>query len=621
MCGICGFYGFEDKNVLKRMVKALAHRGPDDTGFYSDGNVSLGHTRLSIIDLSKKGRQPMSNEDGTIWITYNGETYNFKDLRKILEKNHDFHSNTDTEVLIHAYEEYGINFIKKLRGMFAFALYDSENKKLILARDPIGKKPLYYYWDGNIFVFASEIKAILETGIRREIDMDGLCAYLAHQYTIGRNTMFKGIKKVLGGEVLTFDIKKKEIEIKRYWDIKEDIIDASEEYFIEKLRSLLEESAKLRTIADVPIGAFLSGGIDSTSVVALTKPNVDYDFHTFSMGFGELFSELDYARIAAEHLDTVHHEIIIGPNEIIKELEKIAWHYDEPLGDAAIIANYFLAKEAKKYVKVVIAGEAGDELFGGYDYYKIFLKAYYYFMLPKIIRTGIKGIVSLLLSREGLFKTKWQYYLNFFAQKNFNMSFLNMLKSAMTDKELKWLSSGNLKFNEDLIILPNSNVNHPLNKMLVLDCKNKLPEKYLMKADKATMANAVEERLPLMDKNIVEFAFSIPPKFKIKNGDEKHILKMAVTDLVPREIFKRKKMGFGVPYRHWVKNEMKELVEQKLSEGELIKKIFAGEKIRKLVNNYKTSTWDHPATLVWNLFALELWYDQYFDAVETHDFI
>ena len=580
MCGICGFCGFEDRNVLKRMMKVLSHRGPDDRGFYSDENISLGHTRLSIIDLSEKGRQPMSNEDGTIWIVYNGETYNFMELRKELDGNHSFYSNTDTEVLIHAYEEYGLDFIKKLRGMFAFALYDSVNKKLILARDPIGKKPLYFYWDGKKFIFASEIKAILEAKIKREIDMDGLCAYLAHQYTIGQKTMFKGIKKLLGGESLIFDIKKKEIEIKRYWDIREDIINASEEYFIRKLRNLLEESAKLRTIADVPVGAFLSGGIDSTSVVALTKPNVDYDFHTFSMGCGDLYSELDYAKIAAEHLDTVHHEIVIEPNEVIKELEKIAWHYDEPIGDTAIIGNYFLAKEAKKYVKVVVAGEGGDELFGGYGNYKICPKTYRYFMLPKSIRNIIKQIISLSLPREGLFNTKWQYYLNYFAQNDFDTASLYLSKSGMTDEEIKWLSSGNLRFDEDLTIHTNNNFKHPLNKMLVLDCKNELPEGLLMKADKAIMANAVEERLPLMDKNLVEFAFQIPPKLKIKNGDMKHILKMAVKDLVPEETIKREKMGFDVPCIHWMRYEMKELVEQKLSEGELIKKCLKRVKSR-----------------------------------------
>ena len=613
MCGICGFYGFEDINVLKRMIKVLAHRGPDDNGFYTDENVSLGHTRLSIIDLSEKGRQPMSNEDGTIWITYNGETYNFKDLRKNLEGKHDFYSNTDTEVLIHAYEEYGLDFIKKLRGMFAFALYDSEKKKLILVRDPIGKKPLYYYWDGSVFTFASEIKAILEAGIKREIDMDGLCAYLTHQYTIGRNTMFKGIKKLLGGELLIFDIKKKEIGIKRYWDIKEDIINASEGYFIEKLRNLLEESAKLRTIADVPVGAFLSGGIDSSSVVALTKPNIDYDFHTFSMGFGELFSELYYAKLAAEHLDTEHHEIVLEPNEVIKEIEKIAWHYDEPLGDAAIIANYFLAKEARKYVKVVVAGESGDELFGGYGHYKIGLKTYPYFMLPGIIRNVIRYVISLPLLKEGLFERRWQYYLNYFVQKNFEIASLYLQKGAMTNEELKGFTSDNLIFNEGSIIYQTDGFKYPLNRMLALDCKNLLPEKFLMKADKAIMANSVEERLPIMDKNIVEFAFRIPPKFKIKRGNEKYILKMAVKDLVPEEIIKRKKGAFGVPYRHWIKNEMGELVEQKLREGELIKKIFEKERIEKLIYNYKNSKWGHFATLVWNLFVLELWYEQFFE--------
>lgn len=613
MCGICGFYGFEDREMLKRMVKILVHRGPDDSGLYTDENVSLGHARLNIIDLSERGRQPMSNEDGTIWITYNGETYNFMDLRKELEGNHDFYSNTDTEVLIHAYEEYGLDFIKKLRGMFAFALYDSGNKKIILARDPIGKKPLYYYWHSNVFIFASEIKAILETGIKREIDMDGLCAYLAHQYTIGRNTMFKGIKKVLGGEILIFDINGGKLNIERYWDIRENIINASEEYFIKKLRTLLEESAKLRTVADVPIGAFLSGGIDSTSVVALTKPHIDYDFHTFSMGFGELFSELEYAKLAAEHLDTVHHEIVLEPNEVIKELEKVAWHYGEPLGDAAIIANYFLAKEAKKYVKVVVAGEAGDELFGGYDRYKIGLKTYHYFMLPKIVRKSIKSIISLSQPKEDLFKTRWQYYSNYFAQRNCDIASLYLIRSAMTDEELKWFTSDNLIFNEDSIIYSSNIIKNPLNKMLVLDCKNLLPEKFLMKADKAIMANSVEERLPIMDRNIVEFAFEIPPKFKIKNGNEKWILKMAVKDLAPDEILKRKKGAFGVPYKHWIKNEMEELVKQKLSEGKMIKRLFEREKIEKLMYNCQNAKWGHFGTLVWNLFVLELWYEQFFE--------
>lgn len=620
MCGICGFYGFEDEPVLKRMVRSLSHRGPDASGFYTDNNISFGHTRLSIIDTSDKGKQPMSNENGTIWITYNGETYNFMDLKKNLKGRHDFYSNTDTEVLIHAYEDSGIDFIKKLRGMFAFAMYDSVKKKLILARDPIGKKPLYYYWDGNKFIFASEIKAILEAGIKREIDIQGLCAYLTHQYTIGRNTMFLGIRKVLGGEVLTFDIASRTITIDKYFDIKEDIINAPEEFFVRKLRALLEESAQLRTIADTPVGAFLSGGIDSTSVVALTKPKIDYDLHTFSMGFEGHFSELDFAKIAAEHIGTVHHEIEIGRSDVVRELEKIAWHYDEPIGDAAIIANYFLAKEARKYVKVVVAGEAGDELFGGYRHYNIDyhigLWVDWWFNLPCIFRSELKNIVSFYLKKECFFKNKFPYYvipyyLNVLSQKDLYHASLDLTKAAMADEELKWFTSKRMSFDKDLIVFP-VNMKHPLNKMLALDCKNMLPEKYLMKADKATMANAVEERLPLMDKDIVEFSFRIPPEFKIKNGDGKHILKMAVKDLVPEKIIKRKKTGFSVPYIHWVKNEMRELVEQKIDEGELIKRLFEKENIRMLIENSRKNEWYRNTAIVWNLFALELWYEQFF---------
>ena len=619
MCGICGFYGFEDTNVLKKMTKVLAHRGPDDNGFYVDENISLGHTRLSIIDLSEKGRQPMSNEDGTIWITYNGETYNFMDLKKELEANHCFYSDTDTEVLIHAYEEYGLDFIKKLRGMFAFALYDSLKKKLILARDPIGKKPIYYYWDGERFIFASEIKAILEAGIKREIDRKGLCAYLAFQYTIGRNTLFKGVKKLLGGEMMVFDLKTKKIVIQNYWDVKEDIENGTEDYFIKKLRTLLEESAKLRMIADVPIGAFLSGGIDSSTVVSLAKPYVDGDFHTFSLGFGDVFSELDYVKAVAENLDVVYHEIVVEPKEIIKEINRITWFYDEPIGDSAIIAIYFLAKEARKYVKVVLAGEAGDELFGGYPNYKVNLKAYGYYKLPGFFRSILKDVVSLSPKKGDIYSNKMEWYLNYAAQKDFDMAHLYTTRvSGMNEDELKYY--GNFRFDDNLIVR-NKGIKNKLNRLLMLDCKNTLPEKYLMKADKATMANAIEERLPLMDRDIAEFAFRIPPKLKIKNGIEKYILRMAVKDLIPKKVFERGKQTFGVPFNCWIRDDLREFAEQKLNDGGLIRQIFGESKTKKIMRgidkleggHLKHGWRFHQASVVWNLFALEVWYDEYFN--------
>lgn len=611
MCGICGFYGFEDNNVLKRMINVIRHRGPDDSGVYINDNVSLGHVRLSIIDLSEKGRQPMQNEEGNIWISYNGETYNFVELRKNLEKNHIFRSNTDTEVLIHAYEEYGLNFIQKIKGMFAFALYDEEKGKLILARDPMGKKPLYYCKDNKNLIFASEIKAILESGIKRKIDFSGLSSFLAYQYTIGRNTMFEGIKKVLPGEIIIFDTKTGNISNKKYWDINENVIDSSEDFFVKTLKRLLEESAKLRTIADVPVGAFLSGGLDSTAVVGLIKPNVDYDLHTFSMGFGNLFSELDYAKIVSEQYNTIHHEIEISSKEVIRDIEKIAWHYDEPIGDTAIIANYFLSKEAKKYVKVVVAGEGGDELFGGYPYYNTGLITKNYFLLPQTIQKNLNLALSQLLPKEGLIKTRWQYSLNYFRQSNFELASFYRTKTGMTDEELEWASSGNLKFDNSQIIFPDTDINDSLNKMLIMDCKNMLPEKYLMKADKATMANSIEGRLPLIDETIVNFAFQIPPNLKIKNGDEKYILKMAVKDFVPHEIIKRKKIGFSVPSRHWVKNEMKEIIEKVITEGQLSNTLFETEKLERLLKSNKHG-WSRPSAVIWNLFALELWHKQYF---------
>jgi len=611
MCGICGFCGFEDSTVLRRMVEAIAHRGPDDDGTYIDENISLAHVRLSIIDLSKNGHQPMQNEGGTIWLTYNGEIYNFKELWGLLEGKHSFRSRTDTEVLIHAYEEYGLQFVQKLRGMFAFALYDAGKRKLILARDPMGKKPLYYYKDDNKFIFASEIKAILASGIDRQIDFCGLSSFLSYQYTVGRNTMFKRIKKVLPGELLVFDILKREISIERYWDLSENVTVASEKYFVTTLRKLLEESAKYRTIADVPVGAFLSGGLDSTAVVGLTKPNLDYDLHTFSMGFGDLFSELDFAKLASEHFDTIHHEVVISSEDVIKNIDKIAWHYDEPLGDSAIIGNYFLSREARKYVKLVVAGEGGDELFGGYPYYNVCSKARYYFGLPQKMRAVLNPFFSLLLPKQGLIERKWQYALNYFKQNDFDLASFYLTKNGMTDEELDWLSSGHLKFDSDQIVFPENLIQNPLNKALALDCKNLLPEKYLMKADKSTMANSLEERLPLLDISIVEFAFQIPANLKIKNGVNKYVLKMAVKDIVPHQIIEREKVGFSVPSRHWVRNEMDELVRQEIYEGKLSNMLFEKDKLDRILNS-SNKGWNRPSGVIWNLFALELWYKNVF---------
>lgn len=609
MCGICGIYGIEDRDSVQRMVSLLRHRGPDDSGIYTDTNISLGHARLSIIDLSERGRQPMCNEDGSIWLIVNGEIYNFIELRAELEKKgHRFYSNSDSEVIIHAYEEFGLNFLDRLRGMFALALYDKKARRLTLARDPIGKKPLYYYFKDGRLIFASEIKAIFQAGVKKEIDETALQAYLAYQYSLGEQTLFKGVKKVLGGNMLVLADGK--LTINKYWDIKENIIQESDDYFIKKLRALLEESTRLRMIADVPVGAFLSGGIDSSAIVALARPHARNDFHTFSVGF-ETFSELEYARIVSKHLGTVHHELIITGAMVKEDLPKIAWYYDEPLGDAAIINNYYLSREARKYVKVVLAGEGGDELFAGYQNYARNLMFFDFFKLPPFARAIVRTAIGAIPGKSNPCSLGSQVYrlASFLSQPTFEKAHLYYTRE-MSDALLR--ATSQLKYDdiESLAIAPPEML-QPLNKMLALDCKNLLPEKFLMKADKGTMANSVEERLPFLDREVIEFAFSIPKRLKIHRGQGKYILRKAVEDLLPPEIVNREKFGFGTTVGHWLENELGETVHQKLSEGSLLRQVMRPKQRAFLSGNLDKAIKRSPS-FVWTLFALELWYDVHF---------
>jgi asparagine synthase (glutamine-hydrolysing) len=610
MCGICGIFGIEDKSLIEKMISVMKHRGPDDHGIYTDTNFSMGHARLSIIDLSERGRQPMSNENGDIWLSVNGEIYNFKELKVALEKKgHIFHSNSDSEVIIHAYEQYGLDFIKKLRGMFALGLYDKINHRLILARDPIGKKPLYYYYNGKILIFASEIKALLAAGIKPELNLQSLSSYLAYRYTLGEQTLFKGIKKVLAGNICI--LQDNTLDVQKYWDIQETIVQADEDFFRIKLRSLLEESTKLRMVADVPIGAFLSGGLDSSAVVALARSHVAAKFHTFSVGF-ETFSELEYAKIVSEHLDTTHHERIITDKMVMNELGRIAWIFDEPIGDAAIVNNFFLSKEAKKYVTVVLAGEGGDEIFAGYPNYfynTTANKILRYKMLKFFYGKTLTWISKVpVINDNQRMKTILTYaqYLNDENVENFHQN----TTRTMSDHELN--ESFTLpEFNiNSLAIYPN-NIKTVLNRMLAMDCKNLLPEKYLMKSDKGTMANSIEERLPLLDMCVIEFAFSIPSNLKLKINREKYIFRKSVWDLLPERILKRKKQGFGTTVGHWMENELGDVVIERLDRGKLLSGIFQQNAKNTLLSNPKKSMREQPSK-IWTLFALELWFDTFF---------
>ncbi|MDO8873690.1 MAG: asparagine synthase (glutamine-hydrolyzing) [Methanoregula sp.] len=610
MCGICGIYGQENKILIQKMLDVLKHRGPDGQGIFSDKNITLGHSRLSIIDLSEHGKQPMSNEEGDIWLSVNGEIYNFKELRAQLEKRgHHFHSNSDSETIIHAYEEFDLEFIKKLRGMFALAIYDRKKELLILARDPIGKKPLYYANYQGCFLFASEIKALLEAGFPRILDKTAFWSYLAYQYPLGEKTLFQGVQKLLPGHMLI--LNEKEVIIHKYWDIVENVINENEDYFAKKLLEILENATKLRMNSDVPVGAFLSGGIDSSAVVALARPYYTNNFHTFSVGF-ETFSELPYAKKVSEYLDTDHHEVQITSEMVLKDLRKIAWIYDEPLGDAAIINTYFLSKEAKKYVTVVLTGDGGDELFGGYLNYSYNPRIYSLLRNPVISKMA-GAVTNLFYKRYYPFNSHFinnkMRYLDFFLDSSFDRIHLNTQRN-LGDKEIENISS-----------LPyvdiNTHANFPeaqqtsLGKMLAVDCKNLLPEKFLMKVDKGTMANSVEARIPLLDVELIQFAFTIPPQLKIKNRQEKYILRKAVQGLLPREILQRPKLGFGTTVGQWMQDDLQEIVLQMIHEGPLLKDTLKNDARLHLIKNLNKKIRYSPSE-IWTLFAAELWYDCYF---------
>ena len=611
MCGICGIYGAEDQPLLLKMLSTLKHRGPDSQGIFCDSNISLGHSRLSIIDLSRKGKQPMSNEEGDIWISVNGEIYNFKKLREQLEHlGHEFYSDSDSEVVVHAYEEYGAGFLQKLRGMFALAVYDGKTGSVLLARDRMGKKPLYYAVDGGNLFFASEIKAILEAGIAKKINYQALCAYLTFQYSLGLRTIFEGIKKLEAGTFML--CSGGGITHERYWDLCEaKPTTLNEDEIASVLRAMLEQSVQLRMVADVPVGGFLSGGIDSSSTVALARPHFpDSDFHTFSVGF-ETFSELGHARLVSNHLDTVHHEIIISPEDVARDIDYVAWYYDEPLGDPAIINNYYLSEKAKEYVKVVIAGEGGDEIFAGYGVYNPGLKVHSFYRLPGAVRRMVHPLSQLIPGRDDISRSNKLYRkVCVFEQKNFESAYLRF-ENQMTSPEREKLMLATCP-DPFAGAICGPTMKDPLNKMLALDCKNLLAEKFLMKADKGTMANSIEERLPLLDQDLVQYSFSIPSSLKLKHGVEKYILRKAVQDLLPRAIVNRKKMAFGTPIGAWMSGELQERVINSLEEGPLVSRLFRLDKLHKLVQRFKDNP-EFRASTVWTIFALEVWHDVFFN--------
>lgn len=632
MCGISGF-NFEDRALIKKMCDVITHRGPDQGGIYTDKGISLGHRRLSIIDLSEKGTQPMCNENKDIWIVFNGEIYNYKELRSDLEnKAHKFRSETDTETIVHAYEEYGEDSVKKLNGDFAFAIYDSRKKKLLLARDRLGIKPLYYYLDGGRIIFASEIKAILQHKIKKEVNLESLSKFITLRYIPPSETIFKNIYKLKPGHLLSYDLKNKTHTISRYWapDISNgNILPASESFFIKKIQNLFKDCVNRRLMSDVPLGAYLSGGIDSSSVVAMMsmiskEANSKEEVKTFSVGFGygEEIDELQHAKHISEHFGTNHKEYTVK-SDLVKLLPKIAWHSDEPLADPALIPVYLLAQNAKKEVTVVLTGDGGDEVFAGYEQCKFLMLMEKMKKISLIKKTvlpfAVKNSPKFLLNRffkyasslgdEGIKRA-----VNLLRSDGKGSSYLDIVsifneedkKAVLLDDAYKKIKSPNLSRWLDAEYF--NNKNNYLNQILAMEMETVLPEDFLMKADKMNMAHAVEERVPFLDHRLVELSFTIPPKLKLNGFNEKYILKKAMADFIPKKIISRQKQRFYVPIDLWIREDLKYWADI-LLDRETIKRqgYFDYAYIEKIRRNYSKSRLYY-ARQLWSLLAFQLWH-------------
>ncbi len=637
MCGICGFVSLRGKETIAKdslvaMNNVIDYRGPDDAGTYFSGavkdckfTVGLGHRRLSIIDLSALGHQPMSNEDGTIWVVYNGEIYNFIELKDYLvSKGHVFRSHTDTEVIIHMYEEKGEACVEHFRGMFAFALWDDRKKMLFCCRDRLGIKPFYYYADNEQLIFGSEVKSILKSGkVNTRTNDKVINAYFTFGYVPAPHTMFEGIYKLRPGHSLTCVNGK--VEIRQYWDIADIEIsaDKNEKYYIGQFRELLDECVKMRLVSDVPLGVFLSGGIDSSTVVGImNKFAGEGRVKTFCVGYQDKqASELEYARIVANKFNTDHHEYCLEPTDFYSFIPKLVWHFDEPVVEAAAIPLYFISKLAREHVTVLLSGEGADELFGGYPIYKYMRMIERYRRIPGFIRSGITDSLFGTLAGKGSRK-KSSKYLAWsklpLEQRYFGVSteLTGGVKANLYSDDFLHDESWHLSLT-DLVAPYYSKVAHkdPLSKMLYLDTKVWLPDDLLVKADKMSMATSVELRVPFLDYKMVEFAASVPSKYKVSGWTTKYLLKKSVEDLLPRQIIHRRKRGFPVPIGAWFKGDFGEKArEVLLGQKFLGRGYFKKESIEQMIRVHESGKDDFSKQL-FSMIVFEVWHNVFLDIV------
>jgi len=620
MCGICGKLNFNreefvDRQLLGLMTSMLYHRGPDGAGVYSSQCIGLGHRRLSIIDL-KAGAQPMCNEDANIWLVYNGEIYNFRELRSELELcGHKFKSATDTEVIIHLYEELGERSVDRLRGMFSYALWDERKKLLLLARDRIGIKPLYYTNTGKSLLFGSEIKSLIaDPSVERRVNLRSIDRFLTYHYLPGNETFIEGILKLDPGCYLTCHDGK--LSIRRYWDLHFDSSVGPQGFpeATEMLGDLLSRTVKDHMISDVPVGVLLSGGVDSTGILRYAVENANKKLHTFTIGFSgaEFADERPYARLAAQRFGTEHQDITMTAQDFRDFLPKYVLHMEEPICEPPAVALYYVANLAQKSsVKVLLSGEGGDEAFGGYQNYRnlLLLEHLKSFLGPakRLLAFGLNMLDRSGFRRIGRYAElvdlpQCEYYLSRTTTPN---SGLNELKTKIYSDDFRAMLGELDSTDPTTSLFRRLDGMHLLNRMLYVDTRSWLPDDLLVKADKMTMATSVELRVPLLDFRVLEFAASLPPSFKVRGWQTKRILKSLLAESVPHEILERKKTGLPVPYSQWLRTDLKKFTFDIIgSPNSSLKPYFSNDPLRELLNENKgSSSWPQK---VFALLVLEL---------------
>ena len=628
MCGICGKLEFDPQakvapNLLKQMADAIFHRGPDDEGYYAKGQVGLGFRRLSIIDLSG-GHQPLSNEDGSIWIVFNGEIYNYRELKaELIGKGHIFKTKSDTEVIVHLFEEYGRDCVQKLQGMFAFAIWDSAQKALFLARDRVGIKPLYYYLDENFLSFASEMKAILvDPGVSSEVDPAILDRFLTYYYVPGSPTLLRKFFKLPPAHWLC--VRNGKIQIQSYWELEfrphDDAIPAR--VLEQQVVDLLDRTVQQHMISDVPVGFLLSGGVDSTAMLSLASEKTDKPISSYVIGFSHphVVDERPFARLAADRFGSQHHELSITARDFASFLPEYIHYMEEPVCEPASVALYYVSKLARRDVKVLISGEGGDEAFAGYDNYRnmFWLEVIKKALGPaRGVAAGAAKLTARLLDSRILAKYAPlittdldEHYLS---RTSSPFNYFNRVPSALYSSDFSGHVDKNRASAVTRDLLCTKKKYGPLEKLQYIDTMTWLPDDLLIKADRMTMANSIELRVPFLDHHVLEFAAQLPRNQKIRGWGMKYLLKQALAGHVPRQILDRRKVGFANPSASWLRNELRELVCDILLDSKTISRgYFRKQAVEELIENNCLS--GRHTGEVFSLIVLELWHREFIDS-------